>query len=93
MRHGKKLEEKEKNKIKKISIELLDELKQKKLKVMQWSYKSVTAAVFNTVSKTLFESLPFPICQTDDMDLETNLVNDHLKHQYYRSGMRIYEPY
>ncbi len=41
--------EKEKNEIKKISIELLDELEKEKLKVEQWSDKSVTAAaVFNT---------------------------------------------
>ena len=58
LRQGKKLEEKEKNEIKKIAIELLKELKQDKLKVEQWADKSLTAAaVFNSISKTLFESL------------------------------------
>lgn len=94
LRHGKKLEEKEKKEIKKISIELLDELKKGKLKVEQWSDKSVTAAaVFNTVSKTLFETLPYPTYQTDDIDLKTNLVYEHLKHQYFGGGMSIYGQY
>ena len=94
LRYGKKLEEKEKNKIKKISIELLDELKQDKLKVEQWSAKSVTAAaVYNTVSKTLFETLPYPTYQTDDVDLKTNLVYEHLKQQYFGGGISIYGQY
>ena len=94
LRHGKKLEEKEKNEIKKISVELLEELKQDKLKVDQWADKSVTAAaVFNTVSKTLFETLPYPTYQTDDIDLKTNLVYEHLKHQYFGGGMSIYGQY
>lgn len=94
LRHGKKLEEKEKNEIKKISIELLDELKKDKLKVEHWFEKSVTAAaVFNTVSKTLFETLPYPTYETDDIDLKTNLVYEHLKHQYFGGGVSIYGQY
>lgn len=94
LRYGKKLEEKEKNEIKKISVELLEELKQEKLKVEQWADKSVTAAaVFNTVSKTLFETLPYPTYQTDDIDLKTNLVYEHLKHQYFGGGLSIYGQY
>jgi type I restriction enzyme R subunit len=51
------LEEKEKNEIKKISIELLEELKKDKLKVEQWADKSVTAAaVFNYVSNILLKN-------------------------------------
>jgi type I restriction enzyme R subunit len=94
LRQGKKLKEKEKNEIKKISIELLDDLKQEKLKVEQWSNKSVTAAaVFNTVSKSLFEALPFPAYKTDDIDLKTNLVYEHLKQQYFGGGYSIYGTY
>lgn len=94
LRHGKKLEEKEKNEIKRISIELLEELKQEKLRVAQWADKSVTAAaVFNTVNKTLFEALPYPTYQTADIDLKTNLVFEHLKHQYFGRGMSIYGQY
>lgn len=94
LRQGKKLEEKEKKEIKKISIELLEELKKEKLRVDQWADKSVTAAaVFNYVNKTLFEVLPYPTYQTDDIDLRTNLVYEHLKHQYFGGGMSIYGRY
>jgi type I restriction enzyme R subunit len=94
LRQGKKLAEKEKNEIKKISVELLEELKQEKLKVEHWADKSVTAAaVFNMVSKTLFEALPYPTYQNDDIDLRTNLVFEHLKSQYYGGGMSIYGSY
>lgn len=86
--------ETEKKKIKKIAIELLDELKKDKLKVEQWADKSVTAAaVFNTVSKTLFELLPYPTYQTDDVDLKTNMVYEHLKRQYFGGGISIYGQY
>ncbi|MEX2566397.1 MAG: hypothetical protein WD431_10685 [Cyclobacteriaceae bacterium] len=68
----------EKREIKKISIELLEELKQEKLKVEQWAEKSVTAtAVFNSVSKKLFETLPYPAYQTGEIDLKTSLVYEH----------------
>ena len=82
LRQGKKLVENEKNEIKKISVELLNELKKEKLRVEQWAEKSVTAAaVFNYVNKTLFDVLPYPTYQTYDVDLKTNLVYEHLKHQ------------
>lgn len=94
LRHGKKLEEKEKNEIKKISIKLLEELKRDKLKIEQWYDKSVTAAaVFNTISKTLFETLPYPAFQNDEIDLKTNLVYEHLRQQYYGGGLSIYGSY
>jgi len=94
LRHGKNLQEKEKNEIKKIAIELLTELKKDKLQVEQWADKSVTAAaVFNYVNKTLFEVLPYPTYQTDEIDLKTNLVYEHLKHQYHGGGTSIYGQY
>ena len=94
LRYGKKLEEKEKNEIKKISVELLDELKKEKLRVDQWADKSVTAAaVYNYVNKTLFQVLPYPTYQTNDIDLRTNLVYEHLKHQYFGGGVSIYGRY
>jgi type I restriction enzyme R subunit len=94
LRQGKKLEEKEKNEIKKISIALLEDLKQDKLQVELWADKSVTAAaVFNMVSKTLFETLPYPSYQTDEIDLKTNLVYEHLRQQYYGGGLSVYGHY
>jgi type I restriction enzyme R subunit len=88
------LSESDKKKIKEIAIELLDELKKDKLKVEQWADKSVTAAaVFNTVNKTLFEALPYPTYHTNDIDLRTNLIYEHLKHQYYGGGLSVYGKY
>jgi type I restriction enzyme R subunit len=88
------LSEPEKKKIKEIAIDLLAELKKDKLKVEQWADKTVTAAaVFNAVSKTLFELLPYPTYQTDEVDLKTNLVFEHLKHQYFGGGVSIYGSY
>jgi type I restriction enzyme R subunit len=94
LRQGKSLSGNEKGTIKKIAVELLEELKKDKLRVEQWSEKSLTAAaVFNTVSKTLFEALPYPTYNNEDIDLKTNLVYEHLKYQYYGGGMSIYGRY
>lgn len=94
LRQGKKLEQGEKNEVKKIAVELLKELKDDKLKVDQWADKSVTAAaVFNAVSKTLFATLPYPTYQTADIDLKSNLIFEHLKQQYYGAGVSIYGQY
>ena len=88
------LSETDKKKIKEIAIELLEDLKKEKLRVEQWSAKSVTAAaVFNTVSRTLFESLPYPSYQSEDIDLRTNLVFEHLKQQYLGAGVSVYGGY
>lgn len=94
LRLGKVLNEKEKKEIKSVSIALLEELKKEKLKIEKWSDKSVTAAaVFNYVNKTLFNVLPYPTYKTDDIDLKTNLVYDHLKQQYYGGGVSVYGGY
>jgi type I restriction enzyme R subunit len=78
-----------------ILVEVLcDNLVCAQLKVAQWSDKSVTAAaVFNTISKTLFETLPYPTYQNDDIDLKTNLVFEHFKNQYAGGGMGVYGGY
>ena len=94
LRHGKELEKEEKAKIKKISVELLDELKKEKLQVEQWADKSVTAAaVFNHVNDTLYMGLFQPAYQKDDIGTMTNLVYEHLKSQYYGGGNSVYGRY
>ena len=94
LRQGKNLVTAEKKQIKAISIELLDELKKEKLQVEHWADKGPTsAAVFNYVNKTLFEVLPYPTYETDDIDLKTNLIYEHLKHQYYGGGASVYGHY
>lgn len=91
LRRGKSLDEKEKKEVKKIAIELIEELKKEKLRIDQWAEKSITAAaIYNYVNKTLFEFLPYPTYQTDDIDLRTNLVYEHLKNQYFGGGISIY---
>ena len=47
----------------------------------------------NSVSKTLFEKLPYPTYQSDEVDLKTNLVYEHLKSQYFGGGSSIYGNY
>ncbi|MGZ8152901.1 MAG: type I restriction endonuclease subunit R, partial [Methylovulum sp.] len=94
LRLGKELAKKEKDDIKKIAVELLEGLKKEKLQVEQWSDKTVTAAaVFNYVNKTLFEVLPYPDYEAGDIELKTNMVYEHLKHQYYGGGVSIYGRY
>jgi type I restriction enzyme R subunit len=94
LRQGKQLKESEKSEIKKIAIQLLEELKQDKLKVEQWSEKSVTAAaVFNTVNSKLFTTLPYSAYNSEEVNVITNLVFEHLKHQYYGGGVSIYGRY
>lgn len=54
------------------------------MSVDQWADKSVTtAAFFNYENKALFEVLPYPTYQIDDIDLRTNLIYEHLKLQYF----------
>jgi len=85
------LTETDKKRVKEIAIELLEELKKDKLKVDQvWEKSETAAAVFNTVNKILFDQLPYPTYQTDDIDLKTNLVYEHLRNQYYGGGNSIY---
>ena len=64
------------------------------MKIERWSEKTETvAAVYRLVNDTLFTSLPYPTYQTDDVDLRTNLVYEHLKHQNFGGGMSIYGRY
>lgn len=85
------LSEKEKKKVKEIAVELLEELKKEKLRVEQWSEKSVTAAaVFSTVDRTLFNQLPFPTYQNDDIEVRVRMLYDHLQLQYFGGGRSIY---
>ena len=94
LRQGIKLTESDKKQVKNIAIELLEDLKKEKLKVEQWADKSTTAAaVFNAVSNILFEKLPYPTYHTEVIDLKTNLVYEHLKHQYFGGGESIYGRY
>ncbi len=83
LRQGISLDEKEKNEIKKISIQLLNELKKEKLKVEMWSDKSETAAsVYRFVNDTLFQSLPYPAYSENEIGIKTSMLFEHFKMQY-----------
>ncbi len=83
----------EKEKVKNIAILLLEELKKDKLRVPHWSEKSPTsAAVYNYVSTTLFNSLPDSY-EKDELDEKTIRVYDHLRHQYFGNGVSVYGRY
>lgn len=88
------LNESDKKRVKEIAIELLDELKKEKLKVDQvWQKSETAAAVFTAVNKLLFDKLPYPTYKTDDIDLKTNLVYNHLRSQYWGGGRSVYGEY
>lgn len=94
LRSGKELSKPEKEEVKKLSMELLEELKKEKLQPELWFEKSPTvAAVFNYVNNSLYEKLPYPTYQNEDIDLKTNLVYQHLRHQYFGAGKSIYGQY
>jgi type I restriction enzyme R subunit len=94
LRQGKTLTKEEKEEVKRLAILLLEDLKRASLRVDLWYEKSVTAAVvFNTVNKVLYEKLPFPTYQNDDIDLKTNIVFSHLKSQYFGAGVSVYGAY
>ena len=85
------LTEKEKNKVKEIAIELLDRLKENNLKIDQCFEKTETsAAIFNVVSNTLYEELPYPTYQNEDINEKTTLLYDHLRNQYFGGGKSVY---
>lgn len=94
LRQGKTLSDNEKKEVKKISVDLLDELKKEKLKVELWAEKTETsAAVYKFVNDSLFQVLPYPTYAETDIDLKTNLVYQHLKSQYYGGGRSVYGRY
>jgi len=93
LRLGKQLEKEEKKVVKELAVELLEELKKDKLKIEQWSDKSVTAAaVFNYVSNSLFTQLPVSY-QGEEIDKKTQMVYEHLKNQYFGGGLSRYGGY
>lgn len=91
LRHGKTLNEKEKKEVKKISIELLEELKKDKLKVEHWSDKSVTAAaVYQIINNLLFQKLPYPTYIINEVELKTQIIFQHIRYSYFGGGRSIY---
>ncbi len=94
LRQGKTLEPAEKKEIRSIAIALLEDLKKEKLQVPQWSEKATTiAAVQKAIVDTLFQALPYPKYESEDIDLRSMVVFDHLKQRYFGGGRSIYGNY
>jgi type I restriction enzyme R subunit len=94
LRQGKALSSKEKNDVKNIAVDLLEGLKNESLQIEFWANKTQTAAaVFNSVNNALYQALPYPTYQADDIDAKTHLVFEHLKQQYFGGGRSVYGSY
>lgn len=83
LRQGKKLSQKEKDKVKEIAIGLLEELEKDKLNVDHWMEKTQTsAAVKKTINDYLFNELPYPTYQEIDIDEKAFVLFEHFKSNY-----------
>ncbi len=84
------LNNKDRNEVKSVAVQLLDKLKSKPLQVEYWSDKSSTAAdVRNVINMYLFEQLPEPYTQSD-IDEKTITLFNHFKSTYYGGGRSAY---
>ncbi len=92
--YGKKLEKEEKEAIKKISIDLPEELKKEKLQIEIWQDKSATKAAVNIlISIMLYQYLPYPTYKNDDINLKTGTIFDHLKTRYFGGSVSVNDSY
>lgn len=74
---------KEREKVKRLSIELLDTLKAEKLKIDNWRDKSqIAAAVRTEILNKLFNELPYPTYATDEVNRLTNSVYWYMWNRY-----------
>ena len=89
-----KLNNQDKIRVRRIAIELLDILKKEELKVSRWSEQTTIAAQVEVkINQTLFQQLPDPEYTTDDINLRSVLILEHLKNQYYGGGLSVYGKY
>lgn len=79
----KQLNTQDKNKVKAVSKELLDHLKATVLKVAQWDRKPQTAAaVHQAITDYLFEHLPYPSYDDQDLGIKTTEIFNYLLIQF-----------
>jgi type I restriction enzyme R subunit len=84
------LNEKDKNKVRSIAIELLETLKNETLQVENWADKNATSSTIRKViSMYLFENLPEPYSEVD-VDEKTQTLFYHLRNSYFGNGISIY---
>lgn len=83
LRLEKLLNNKERNEVKAIAKELLEELQKEQLAVDHWIEKPQTAAaVRKAINDLLFNKLPYPTYEDQDINLKTALLFEHMKSQY-----------
>lgn len=83
----KKIKDKEKVSLKKTAKRLLERLKENEFKVDHWVDKPQTAsAVRVTIQNYLFETLPYPAYQEDDINGKTDMLFNFFKTRYADYG-------
>lgn len=79
----KKITDKEKNSLKETAKQLLARLKDNEFRVGQWADKPQTAsAVRVAIQNYLFETLPYPTYQDEDINIKTDILFNFFKTQY-----------
>ncbi len=80
LRQDKQLSTKERNKVKEIGSKLLEQLQSKELKVDHWMDKPQTsAAVKNAINDYLFQELPYPTYEKQDIENKAFLIYEYLR--------------
>ncbi|MCB0643732.1 MAG: DUF3387 domain-containing protein [Phaeodactylibacter sp.] len=80
---GKQLKDKEKHEIKAIARTLLEQLEAEHLKVTYWAEKTQTAsAVRQQINNILFERLPYPVYDEEDVQIKTDLLFQYFRKSY-----------
>lgn len=85
-----KLSTAEKNKVKKVAVELLEKLKEEPLKVDNWSDKTATSSAVKTlINIYLYQHLPEPYSEKD-IDSKVLTLFNHFKSSYFGGGYSVY---
>ena len=80
---GKKLKDKERHEVKEIAKELLQRLEANQLNIGLWNEKvQIASAVRQTINNYLFERLPYPSYDENDINVKTDLLFDYFRKQY-----------
>ncbi len=83
LRQGKLLKYKEKHEVKEIARALLQRLVDRELQVEHWLEKIQTAAaVLNAINDYLFEHLPHPVYDANDIGIKTERVFEYVSGRY-----------
>jgi len=83
LRKEKQLTPAEKKKVKAAAVELLTVLEAEKFKIDNWEEKEeIASSVHRIINEHLFQKLPFPLYQNEDVATKTELTFLHVKHHH-----------